>query len=125
MRKIKCVPQRRGGTPAPLQTTLASATSSLVPPSSLVDRLVTPSWVGYFGVSLGSDSHPHYKPVLGPDKLSYVLDHVGNGENTFYVEGLAFPDVGFSGLVSFSVSLLEVLHKVRWVCPIPRKVPQQ
>uniref|UniRef100_A0A663NCD9 protein-arginine deiminase n=1 Tax=Athene cunicularia TaxID=194338 RepID=A0A663NCD9_ATHCN len=61
--------------------------------------------------AIWSDSHPHYKPVLGPDKLSYVLDHVGSGENTFYVEGLAFPDVGFSGLVSFSASLLEVPHQ--------------
>ncbi|NWV00859.1 PADI1 deiminase, partial [Upupa epops] len=61
--------------------------------------------------AIRSDSHTHYKPVLGPDKLSYVLDHIGNGENTFYVEGLAFPDAGFSGLVSFSVSLLEVPHK--------------
>ncbi|XP_027523871.1 protein-arginine deiminase type-1-like [Corapipo altera] len=61
--------------------------------------------------AIRSDSHPHYKPVLGPDKLSYVLDPVGSGENTFYVEGLAFPDRGFSGLVSFSASLLEVPHK--------------
>ena len=89
-----------------------------------VDRLVTPPWVGYFGVSPGSDSYTHYKPVLGPNKLSYVLDHIGSGENTFYVEGLAFPDVGFSGLVSFSASLLEVPHKVRGVCPIPCKVLQ-
>ncbi|XP_031987642.1 protein-arginine deiminase type-1-like [Corvus moneduloides] len=57
------------------------------------------------------DSHPHYKPVLGPDKLSYVLDRAGLGDSTFYVEGLAFPDRGFSGLVSFSASLLEVPHK--------------
>ncbi|XP_032564733.1 protein-arginine deiminase type-1-like isoform X1 [Chiroxiphia lanceolata] len=61
--------------------------------------------------AIRSDSHPHYKPVLGPDKLSYVLDPVGSGEDTFYVEGLAFPDRGFSGLVSFSASLLEVPHK--------------
>ncbi|NXG64110.1 PADI1 deiminase, partial [Hemiprocne comata] len=58
--------------------------------------------------AIRDDSHPRYKPVLGPNKLSYVLDHVGSGENTFYVEGLAFPDAGFSGLVSFSASLLEV-----------------
>ncbi|NXF13057.1 PADI1 deiminase, partial [Smithornis capensis] len=57
------------------------------------------------------DSHPHYKPVLGPEQLSYVLDPIGSGENTFYVEGLAFPDRGFSGVVSFSASLLEVPHK--------------
>ncbi|NXW89448.1 PADI1 deiminase, partial [Alopecoenas beccarii] len=62
--------------------------------------------------ALRDDSHPRYKPVLGPDKLSYVLDHVGTGENIFYIEGLAFPDVGFSGLVSFSASLLEVPHQV-------------
>ncbi|XP_071623118.1 protein-arginine deiminase type-1-like isoform X2 [Heliangelus exortis] len=61
--------------------------------------------------AIRSDSQPSYKPVLGPDKLSYVLDHVGSGENTFYVEGLAFPDEGFSGLVSFSASLLEITHK--------------
>ncbi|NXL78733.1 PADI1 deiminase, partial [Leptocoma aspasia] len=63
------------------------------------------------------DAHPLYKPVLGPDKLSYVLDHAGHGDSTFYVEGLAFPDRGFSGLVSFSASLLEVPHKVRGVSP--------
>uniref|UniRef100_A0A8C3NTH6 Protein-arginine deiminase n=1 Tax=Geospiza parvula TaxID=87175 RepID=A0A8C3NTH6_GEOPR len=57
------------------------------------------------------DAYPLYKPVLGPDKLSYVLDHAGHGDSTFYVEGLAFPDRGFSGLVSFSASLLEVPHK--------------
>ncbi|NXF70931.1 PADI1 deiminase, partial [Sclerurus mexicanus] len=61
--------------------------------------------------ALRGDSWPHYKPVLGPDKLSYVLDHVGTGDNTFYVEGLAFPDKGFSGVVSISASLLEVPHK--------------
>nr|XP_021405076.1 protein-arginine deiminase type-1 [Lonchura striata domestica] len=33
------------------------------------------------------------------------------GDSTFYVEGLAFPDRGFTGLVSFSASLLEVPHK--------------
>ncbi|NXC33576.1 PADI1 deiminase, partial [Campylorhamphus procurvoides] len=61
--------------------------------------------------ALRGDFRPHYKPVLGPDKLSYVLDNVGTGDNTFYVEGLAFPDRGFSGVVSISASLLEVPHK--------------
>ncbi|XP_021230299.1 protein-arginine deiminase type-1-like [Numida meleagris] len=65
-----------------------------------------------------SDSHPQYKPVLGPGKLSCVLDYVRSGENTFYVEGLAFPDAGFSGLVSISVSLLEVPHKYSPGTPI-------
>ncbi|XP_016158855.1 PREDICTED: protein-arginine deiminase type-1-like [Ficedula albicollis] len=57
------------------------------------------------------DAPPLYKPVLGPDKLSYVLERAGHGDSTFYVEGLAFPDRGFSGLVSFSASLLELPHK--------------
>uniref|UniRef100_A0A8D2P131 protein-arginine deiminase n=1 Tax=Zosterops lateralis melanops TaxID=1220523 RepID=A0A8D2P131_ZOSLA len=56
-------------------------------------------------------ARPLYQPVLGPDKLSYVLEHAGHGDSTFYVEGLAFPDRGFSGLVSFSASLLELPHK--------------
>ncbi|KFQ13416.1 Protein-arginine deiminase type-1, partial [Leptosomus discolor] len=68
--------------------------------------------------AIRSDSQPQYKPVLGPDKFSYVLDHVGSGENTFYVEGLAFPDLGFSGLVSFSASLLEVPHENSLGTPI-------
>ncbi|NWV79179.1 PADI4 deiminase, partial [Dasyornis broadbenti] len=56
-------------------------------------------------------SQPGYRPVLGPDKLSFVLERAGLGDSTFYVEGLAFPDRGFSGLVSFSASLLQVPHK--------------
>uniref|UniRef100_A0A7M4FK25 protein-arginine deiminase n=1 Tax=Crocodylus porosus TaxID=8502 RepID=A0A7M4FK25_CROPO len=56
----------------------------------------------------GNDSYSQYKPVLGPDKLSYVVDHASRQEITFYVEGLAFPDQDFSGLVFFSVTLLEV-----------------
>ncbi|NXD31470.1 PADI1 deiminase, partial [Spelaeornis formosus] len=61
--------------------------------------------------AIRGDSQMLYKPVLGPDKFSYVLDHAGHGDSTFYVEGLAFPDRGFNGLVSFSASLLEVPHK--------------
>uniref|UniRef100_A0A7M4FHW5 protein-arginine deiminase n=1 Tax=Crocodylus porosus TaxID=8502 RepID=A0A7M4FHW5_CROPO len=52
----------------------------------------------------GNDSYSQYKPVLGPDKLSYVVDHASRQEITFYVEGLAFPDQDFSGLVFFSVT---------------------
>ncbi|XP_068018833.1 LOW QUALITY PROTEIN: protein-arginine deiminase type-1-like [Melanerpes formicivorus] len=62
--------------------------------------------------ALRGDSYPRYKAVLGPEQLSYVLEQPGSGENTFYVEGLAFPDLGFSGLVSFSASLLEATHQV-------------
>ncbi|XP_006034798.2 protein-arginine deiminase type-1 [Alligator sinensis] len=59
----------------------------------------------------GNDSYYQYKPVLGPDKLSYAVDHASRQEITFYVEGLAFPDQDFSGLVSFSVMLLEVSNE--------------
>uniref|UniRef100_A0A8C8S1X1 protein-arginine deiminase n=1 Tax=Pelusios castaneus TaxID=367368 RepID=A0A8C8S1X1_9SAUR len=55
----------------------------------------------------GNDSFAQYKHVLGSGKRSYVVDHDSRQENTFYVEGLAFPDADFSGLVSFSVTLLE------------------
>ncbi|KAM8796348.1 protein-arginine deiminase type-1-like [Eudromia elegans] len=64
------------------------------------------------------DSHLQCIPVLGPNKLSYVLDHVSGGDNTFYIEGLSFPDADFSGLVSFSVSLLEVTDKYSPGTPI-------
>ncbi|XP_074874228.1 protein-arginine deiminase type-1-like [Carettochelys insculpta] len=59
----------------------------------------------------GNNSHAQYKHVLGVDKLSYVMDSSRRQENTFYVEGLVFPDADFSGLVSFSVTLLEVSDK--------------
>uniref|UniRef100_A0A8C3SEG3 protein-arginine deiminase n=1 Tax=Chelydra serpentina TaxID=8475 RepID=A0A8C3SEG3_CHESE len=60
----------------------------------------------------GSGSLAQYEHVLGSDKLSYVVDRPsGQEEDTFYVEGLAFPDADFSGLVSFSVTLLEVSEK--------------
>ncbi|XP_036601068.1 protein-arginine deiminase type-4-like [Trichosurus vulpecula] len=50
-----------------------------------------------------------YKMVLGPHMPSHVLEVIdGHQENTFYVEGLAFPDLDFSGLVSFTVSLMDI-----------------
>uniref|UniRef100_A0A8C0H8R1 Protein-arginine deiminase n=1 Tax=Chelonoidis abingdonii TaxID=106734 RepID=A0A8C0H8R1_CHEAB len=60
----------------------------------------------------GSGSLAQYKHVLGLDKRSYIVDRSsGQEEDTFYVEGLAFPDADFSGLVSFHVTLLEVSDK--------------
>lgn len=67
---------------------------------------------GVFLYAPGNDSLAQYKHVLGFNKLSYVVDHASRHENTFYVEGLVFPDANFSGLVSFSVTLLEVSDKV-------------
>ncbi|XP_066493133.1 protein-arginine deiminase type-3-like [Tiliqua scincoides] len=53
-----------------------------------------------------------YKHILGSGKLSYPVEHAsGQEEAIFYVEGLEFPDIGFSGLVSFHVTLLEATGK--------------
>uniref|UniRef100_F7G020 protein-arginine deiminase n=1 Tax=Ornithorhynchus anatinus TaxID=9258 RepID=F7G020_ORNAN len=44
--------------------------------------------------------------------VSHVLEQVnGWQDRTFYVEGLAFPDADFSGLVSISVTLLGRVHQ--------------
>ncbi|XP_058017444.1 protein-arginine deiminase type-3-like [Ahaetulla prasina] len=50
----------------------------------------------------------YYKHVLGSGKISYrVKWNPGQRESVFYVEGLKFPDIDFSGLVTFHASLLE------------------
>uniref|UniRef100_A0A8C6Y788 protein-arginine deiminase n=1 Tax=Naja naja TaxID=35670 RepID=A0A8C6Y788_NAJNA len=49
----------------------------------------------------------HYENILGSDKLSYTVPPTdGRGQHTFYVEGLAFPDGDFNGLVSLNATLL-------------------
>ncbi|NXN19110.1 PADI2 deiminase, partial [Indicator maculatus] len=54
-----------------------------------------------------------YKHVLGGLKLSYTIKPSRHqDESIFYVEGLSFPDVDFSGLVAFHVTLLESPEKV-------------
>ncbi|NXC77068.1 PADI1 deiminase, partial [Anhinga anhinga] len=54
-----------------------------------------------------------YKHVLGGSKLAYAVKPSRHQEESvFYVEGLAFPDVGFSGLVALHVTLLESSEKV-------------
>nr|XP_025036494.1 protein-arginine deiminase type-3-like [Pelodiscus sinensis] len=63
--------------------------------------------VGVFHDS-GNNSISQYRHVLGMNKQSYVVDATGRQQDTFYIEGLVFPDADFSGLVSFSVTLLEV-----------------
>ncbi|XP_015268053.1 PREDICTED: protein-arginine deiminase type-1-like [Gekko japonicus] len=57
----------------------------------------------------GNASLSSYKPVLGPDKLSYTVDVSGGGkqQRSFFVEGLAFPDAGFEGLLYLNATLLE------------------
>ncbi|KAK9391967.1 protein-arginine deiminase type-1 [Crotalus adamanteus] len=49
-----------------------------------------------------------YENILGSDKLSYTVQPAdGKGQYTFYVEGLAFPDRDFNGLVSLNATLME------------------
>ncbi|XP_028609795.1 protein-arginine deiminase type-1 [Grammomys surdaster] len=56
----------------------------------------------------GGTSLSNYKQVLGPRYNSYEVErHPGEREILFYVEGLAFPDANFSGLLSLSVSLVD------------------
>ncbi|XP_054435593.1 protein-arginine deiminase type-1 [Pteronotus mesoamericanus] len=63
--------------------------------------------VGVF-CARGGNSLSNYKQVLGPQHLFYEVERQpGEREISFYVEGLAFPDTNFSGLVSLSVSLVD------------------
>ncbi|NXJ06153.1 PADI3 deiminase, partial [Odontophorus gujanensis] len=73
------------------------------------------------GVFYGGNSIAleEYKHVLGGDKLAYAVKPSRHQEESiFYVEGLAFPDAGFSGLVAFHVTLLESPEKGLLETPI-------
>ncbi|NXW49495.1 PADI1 deiminase, partial [Nyctiprogne leucopyga] len=60
-----------------------------------------------------------YKHVLGGSKLTYTIKPSRHQEESvFYVEGLAFPDIGFSGLVALHVTLLESPEKGSLETPI-------
>ncbi|XP_004377261.1 protein-arginine deiminase type-1 [Trichechus manatus latirostris] len=70
--------------------------------------------VGVF-CARGGNFLSDYKQVLGRYHLSYEIERQpGEREISFYVEGLAFPDADFLGLVSLSVSLVdtEILPEV-------------
>ncbi|KAF6345268.1 peptidyl arginine deiminase 1 [Rhinolophus ferrumequinum] len=72
--------------------------------------------VGVF-CAKGGNSLSDYKQVLGPRHLSYNVErHPGERKITFYVEGLTFPDADFLGLVSLSVSLVDMGN-------LPEEVP--
>lgn len=60
------------------------------------------------------DSCEAYRHVLGQDKLAYEVPHFHGDEEHFFVEGLSFPDAGFSGLISFHVTLLDDSNEVGW-----------
>ncbi|XP_007459320.1 PREDICTED: protein-arginine deiminase type-6 [Lipotes vexillifer] len=54
------------------------------------------------------DSASTFELVLGPDQHTYNLAPVEDDlEETFYVEALEFPSASFSGLISYSASLVE------------------
>ncbi|XP_074162223.1 protein-arginine deiminase type-3 [Sminthopsis crassicaudata] len=53
------------------------------------------------------DSCESYRYALGPNKVSYVVPRFNGEEERLYVEGLSFPDAGFSGLITFHVTLLD------------------
>lgn len=64
--------------------------------------------IGLTLFSLGGTSLSNYKQVLGPRHNSYEVERrPGERDIQFYVEGLAFPDANFSGLLSLSVSLVD------------------
>ncbi|DAA32210.1 protein-arginine deiminase type-4 [Bos taurus] len=57
----------------------------------------------------GGQQPSRYSAVLGPERPSHLLELPGGQRSThFYVEGLAFPDASFPGLVSLHLSLLDV-----------------
>ncbi|XP_020009360.2 protein-arginine deiminase type-1 [Castor canadensis] len=57
----------------------------------------------------GGNSLSDYKTVLGPNHLSYEVERQpGEQVIRLHVEGLAFPDAHFLGLVSLSVSLVDM-----------------
>ncbi|KAM6241023.1 protein-arginine deiminase type-1-like [Porphyrio hochstetteri] len=73
------------------------------------------------GVFYGGNSVAleEYKHVLGGSKLAYAIKPSRHQEESiFYVEGLAFPDIGFPGLVSFHITLLESPEKGLLETPI-------
>uniref|UniRef100_A0A8C6B722 Protein-arginine deiminase n=1 Tax=Monodon monoceros TaxID=40151 RepID=A0A8C6B722_MONMO len=54
------------------------------------------------------NSSSTFELVLGPDQHTYNLAPVEDDlEETFYVEALEFPSASFSGLISYSASLVE------------------
>ncbi|XP_004603436.2 protein-arginine deiminase type-6 [Sorex araneus] len=54
------------------------------------------------------DNSDAYEMLLGPAQPSYTFAVLeGNFKETFYVEAVEFPSANFSGLISYSVSLIE------------------
>lgn len=77
-------------------------------------RAVPPKLTAHSASFLGNELVEQHTHILGPEKLFYVVEDArGEEEHRFYVEGLAFPDADFSGLVSFHATMLDTSHKVQ------------
>lgn len=88
--------------------------SAVAPPSASPPHGRLGEW-GLTGVLLLPDPFfgQRYVHILGRRKLYHVVKYTGgSAELLFFVEGLRFPDEGFSGLVSIHVSLLEYMAEV-------------
>ncbi|XP_052031686.1 protein-arginine deiminase type-6 [Apodemus sylvaticus] len=60
-----------------------------------------------------------YELIVGPNKPVYTLPTFENrGKETFYVEATEFPSSSFSGLITFSISLVEKAHD-QWIPETP------
>ncbi|XP_029434766.1 protein-arginine deiminase type-1-like isoform X2 [Rhinatrema bivittatum] len=67
--------------------------------------------VGVFRKHVG-ETKSTFEHVLGTDKMYHeVKRKPGEEEISFYVEGLTFPDVGFSGLVTINFTLQDNITK--------------
>lgn len=54
------------------------------------------------------DSSSTFEVLLGPGQCTYTFAPLENNlKETFYVEAIEFPSADFSGLISYSVSLVE------------------
>lgn len=57
------------------------------------------------------DGASAYELVVGPNKPVHILPTFENRrKEIFYIEATEFPSSSFSGLISFSVSLIEKAH---------------
>uniref|UniRef100_A0A2K5F4U3 Protein-arginine deiminase type-3 n=1 Tax=Aotus nancymaae TaxID=37293 RepID=A0A2K5F4U3_AOTNA len=71
-----------------------------------------------FHVCGPEDTCDAYRYVLGQDKVSYEVPRFHGDEERFFVEGLSFPDAGFTGLISFHVTLLDDSNEAFSASPI-------
>ncbi|GAB1289155.1 Protein-arginine deiminase type-6 [Apodemus speciosus] len=86
----------------------------------VTSHLPRPVWRGLSGFHLDQrEGTSTYELIVGPDKPVYTLPTFENrGKETFYIEATEFPSPSFSGLIAFSVSLVEKAHG-QWIPETP------